>query len=169
MNAYAVLVGIAVILLVIGAGALTRWATGRRHGRLLSVDSGTREEGVRLVSSRYRLVGRPDEVRERTDGMLVPVEWKHRSAPAGGPPRSHVVQVWAYALLLEETRGRRVPFGILRYGDGVEFRLPWTPREREELLALRERMERPYAGEATPSIGRCRACRWRLGCDARAA
>ncbi|HTT25628.1 MAG TPA: CRISPR-associated protein Cas4, partial [Thermoplasmata archaeon] len=97
----------------------------------------------------------------------VPVEWKSRPAPAYGPAPSHRVQVLAYCLLCEETRGVPPPFGILRYGDGSEFRIPWDGAARAELLALRWAIARPYDGRALPSPGKCRGCRWREGCDAR--
>jgi len=158
-----------VVLLVGAAGAgLSAWALFRRHaesrwGTLSAIDAGRPET---LRSERYRLVGRPDVVRRAPDGRRIPVEAKRRSAPAGGPFRSHVVQVWAYCLLLEEVDGRPPPFGVVRYADG-EFRVPWTRAAREELLAIRRAVGAPYDGRATPSAGRCGGCRWAPGCDAR--
>ena len=136
-------------------------------GRLVSVDEGARRAPL-LRSERYAMAGRPDEVRQLRDGRRVPVELKSRTTPKGGPPRSHRVQVWAYCLLLEETTGVAPPFGILRYSDGGEFRLPWDAPARAELLALRAELMQPYDGRATPSAARCRHCPWRDGCDARA-
>lgn len=165
-------VGVLVILAGIGlfAGslrALVARGRSRRSGALLEVD---RMDGHRppLRSERYRLVGRPDELRRLSDGTIIPVEIKSRTTPPGGPPRSHRVQVYAYALLVEETTGRPPPFGVLRYSDGGEFRLPWDAAARTELLQVRSAVARPYDGAARPSPGRCRRCRYRDGCDARA-
>ena len=163
----ATLAGLGVMLLVGGAVALGYVYRQRRSGRLLRSDA--RGTGVLLRSPRYRLSGRPDELRELTDGRRVPVEVKSRPAPVRGPPRSHRVQVSAYSLLVEETSGRPPPYGLLRYGDGQEFRIDWTPDERADVLAVRRELSRPYDGRARPSPARCARCPWRASCDAAAA
>ncbi len=166
------IVGAAVLVLAgIGVAAGTirsflRRRRERRDGVLLSVD---REEahGPSLTSEEHRLVGRPDAIRRLADGRRIPVEIKHRATPREGPPRSHRVQIAAYSLLVESTWGRSPPYGVLRYSDGGEFRIPWDAQARRELLQLRASIARPYRGEATPSPGRCARCPWRHGCDAR--
>ena len=164
-------VALAAIAALAGLG-LSVWAlralSQRREenlrGRLVAVDAG---RPATLRSERYRLVGRPDELRRLPDGGVVPVELKSRSAPAGGPSPSHVVQVRAYCLLVEETTGVSPPYGILRYSDG-EFRVRWDDRSRGELLAVRAELLSPYDGRATPSRARCLRCPWVGVCDARA-
>jgi len=151
---------------------LTAWAlralSQRRddlaRGRLVAVDAG---RPATLRAERYRIVGRPDEMRRLADGRLVPIEFKRRTTPFRGPPPSHVVQVRAYCLLIEETTGVAPPYGVLRYSDG-EFRVRWDDRARRELLALRNELLRPYDGRATPSGARCARCPWSGVCDARA-
>jgi CRISPR-associated exonuclease Cas4 len=152
------------LALLVGVGALVRTRQQRRAGRLLRADL-PYEPGRLLRSPRYHLSGRPDELRELRDGRWVPVEIKSRSTPSGGPPASHRVQLAAYCLLVEETTGRSPPFGLLRYGDGGEFRIEWTPALRQELLALRRELAGPYDGRARPSPGRCSRCTWRVSCD----
>jgi len=118
---------VAALAAVALVAALAAWASRRpdgRRGRLVEVDLPGRA-GTRLVSERWRLVGKPDEIRQLPDGSFVPVEWKSRFAPRGGPWRSHQVQVAAYCLLLEETTGRAPPYGIVRYRDGGEFFVAW--------------------------------------------
>ncbi len=124
---------------------------------------------MRLSSPRFRIVGRPDELRVIPDGRWVPVELKSRSTPRSGPPLSHLVQVAAYCLLVEETTGRAPPYGLLRYGDGGELRIDWTPELRQRLLDLRRELALPYDGRALPSPGRCSRCAWRWACDQSAA
>jgi CRISPR-associated exonuclease Cas4 len=161
---------IALLIVLVGVGiaaaALRLLAIRRReaaYGSLRAIDAG---RPMVLRSARYRLQGRPDEVRQLRDGRLVPIELKSRKSPASGPTHSHTVQVWAYCLLIEETSGRSPPFGVLRYAD-AEFRIPWNDAARRELLALRAELSRPYDGRATPSIARCAHCAWVRSCDAR--
>jgi len=163
--------GWALLLVLVGL-ALAVWAlralSERRRdaaaGELVAVDVG---RPATLRSERYRLVGRPDAVRRLPDGRLVPVELKSRTTPARGPSPSHVVQVRAYCLLVEEATGTPPPYGVLRYADG-EFRVRWDARARAELLALRAELLRPYDGRATPSRAKCARCPWVGVCDARA-
>lgn len=152
------------LLLSVGAMALVRLRNQRRAGRLVQTDLPS-QPGVVLRSARFRLTGRPDELRELKDGRWVPVEIKSRPTPRGGPPSSHRVQVAAYCLLVEETTGRVPPFGLLRYGDGREFRVDWTPALRQDLLALRRELVAPYDGRARPSPSRCARCPWHSSCD----
>jgi len=160
-------------VLLAGAGVVVAGASAleiaRRHresrwGRLEAIDAGRAET---LRSERYRLVGRPDALRRAPDGRRIPIEVKRRTAPAGAPYRSHVVQVWAYCLLVEEVDGRPPPFGVLRYSDR-EILVPWDRAARAAVIALRREVEAPYDGRATPSPGRCARCRWAERCDARA-
>jgi CRISPR-associated exonuclease Cas4 len=152
------------ILLPAGAVALIRRREQRRAGRLLETDLPSRP-GTVLRSGRFRIAGRPDELRVLPDGRWVPVELKSRSTPPHGPSASHKVQVAAYCLLVEETTGRAPPYGLLRYGDGGEFQLEWTPEVRNRLLDLRRELDAPYDGRALPSPGRCSGCAWRRSCD----
>jgi CRISPR-associated exonuclease Cas4 len=162
---------VAILLVVVGV-ALAGWAARalaqRRRdgatGELVAIDAG---RPATLRSERYRLMGRPDALRRLADGRLVPVELKSRATPVRGPTPSHVVQVRAYCLLVEETTGTSPPYGILRYSDG-EFRVRWDAGARTELLALRAEVLRPYDGHATPSRAKCARCPWFGACDARA-
>lgn len=158
---------VAIVGLALVAWALRALSQRRQdaaRGALVAVDAG---RATTLRSERYRLVGRPDELRRLSDGRLVPVELKSRSTPPRGPTPSHVAQVRAYCLLVEETTGMSPPYGILRYADG-EFRVRWDGRARVELLSVRAELLRPYDGRATPSPGRCAQCPWVRVCDARA-
>jgi CRISPR-associated exonuclease Cas4 len=160
-----ILLGSAGVLMLAGGGAAL-WGSHqqRRSGGLLGTDLPSRR-GTRLRSSRLRIAGRPDELRVLRDGRWVPVELKSRSTPRPGPPPSHRVQIGVYCLLVEETTGRPPPYGVLRYGDGAEFRIEWTPEFRNQILDLRREIAAPYDGRALPSPARCSRCAWRLSCD----
>ena len=158
---------VAIVGVALAAWALRALSLRRQeatYGELVAVDAG---RAATLRSDRYRLIGRPDELRRLSDGRLVPVELKSRSTPPRGPTPSHVAQVRAYCLLVEETTGASPPYGVLRYSDG-EFRIRWDAQARAELLRVRAEMLRPYDGRATPSPGRCARCPWVRVCDARA-
>jgi CRISPR-associated exonuclease Cas4 len=158
------LVVLAAGLLCAGAGlvALLRRSREQRWGHLVAIDAGRPQT---LRSERLGLVGRPDALRRRRDGALVPIELKHRPAPTGGPFRSHRVQLAAYCLLVEETTGRAPPFGVLRYAD-AEFALPWDDAARALATSTLAAVRRPYDGRADPAPQKCAGCRWSPGCDA---
>ena len=158
-----VLVLLGLLLAAWALRALSARRRDRTYGALVATDTGS---PTLLRSYGYRIQGRPDELRRLSDGRVVPVELKSRVAPVAGPSRPHLVQVWAYCLLVEETTGRSPPFGVLRYADR-EFRVPWDGAVRAELLGLRRALDRPYDGRATPSSGRCARCPWVGVCDAR--
>ena len=166
LNGPTIAIAFVLLGLLLAAWAVRALSARRRDrilGTLVATDAGS---STVLRSYRYRVQGRPDELRQTPDGRLVPVELKSRSAPTAGPLRSHRVQVWAYCLLVEEATGRPPPFAVLRYADR-EFRVHWDAPARSELLELRGELERPYDGRANPSSGRCARCPWVRTCDAR--
>lgn len=168
MSAFALSVGaiaLGGVLLVLATRSLRHRFRERRLGRLVRVDT---EGPTPLRSRRYRLVGRPDELRVRRDGRVVPVELKQRSSPYRGAFYSHTVQLWAYCLLVEETTGRAPPFGVLRYRDR-DVVVPWNPAARQALLTIRREASAPYDGRADPTPGKCLRCAWSERCDASAA
>ena len=117
-----------------------------------------------FVSARYRLRGRPDELRGAPDGRLVPVEIKSAASPRGGPQASHRMQLLAYCLLVEEETQRPPPYGILCYGDGREFRVAWDGAARAEVLAGLVRLGGLYMGQADPAPWKCTPCRFGTIC-----
>ncbi|MBI0583659.1 MAG: CRISPR-associated protein Cas4 [Methanomassiliicoccus sp.] len=120
-----------------------------------------------LISERHGLTGRPDYIVE-IDGDLVPVEVKTGRVPRG-PLFSHVIQLAAYCLLLEEQEGR-VSYGILRYGD-VEHIVAFDENLRSLLLKkVAEMREAVASGEAHRDHdrpGKCRSCSRRSACPER--
>ena len=78
-----------------------RWPTPRRD-HVVAVDQvhslhpvSSPVQVPTMESARYRLRGRPDELRRGPDGRLVPVEIKSGRAPRGGPHASHRAQLLA--------------------------------------------------------------------------
>lgn len=156
------LVAVGVVVLVAGASALRRRSGERRFGTLLAADVGS---GRTLRSDRYRLAGRPDLLRRRPDGAVIPIELKSRPAPRRGPYASHRLQLAAYCLLVEEETGSPPPYGVLRYADG-QVEVPWDRAARTELFGVLAEVRRPYDGRALPAPAKCAGCVWSPNCDA---
>ena len=161
------MLGAGLLLCLVALLTLVRWARERRRGALVAIDAGPSAAWT-LRSERYGMTGRPDLVRRQGDGRAIPIEIKSRGSFRSGPPRSHLVQLWAYCFLLEENERRPPRYGILRYADGVEYTVPYGPPERRIVLDLREEMGLPYDGRARPAPARCARCRWWALCDVRA-
>jgi CRISPR-associated exonuclease Cas4 len=166
------------IITLLALGGFLLWLAGRGRersgvpaGRLIYTDTGGwRRPEHPLFSDRYRLTGKPDYLVEE-DGVVVPVEVKSGRAPAQ-PYDSHVLQLAAYCLLVEERYGQRPERGIIKYADRT-FAVDYTPALEEALLATMDQMRDDLtAGGAVRSHDeprRCRACGHRQQCDQRLA
>lgn len=142
--------------------------SGLPQGRLIYADTGRWSEVSRpYFSQRYRLTGKPDYLVETETG-LAPVEIKHTAAPRSGQAYgSHVMQLAAYCLLIEEAHAQWPPHGLIRYDDAT-IQVDYTPQLRSELLDLlddmrasRQRRDVKRSHEDAP---RCRACGVRHAC-----
>ncbi len=154
---FAAILLLALGLALLGAGRRRRVTTGLPAGEVVYDDTGL-GEAVRepLVSRRYGLVGRPDYlVRVKQGGreVTIPVEVKSRRKPAQ-PLESHVLQLGAYCILVEEQSKAAPPYGLIRYADGT-FRIPYTGELRRAVLDTAEAIRRAAtsAGRASPTRG----------------
>ena len=123
-----------------------------------------------MVSERYGLTGRPDHIIKK-DGVYIPVELKTGRTPRG-PLFSHIVQVGAYCMIIEDTTGKRPPYGIVKYPE-KSFEIEYTEdlkgiilKKRDELLRDLERGE-AHRNHRKP--GKCRYCSRRERCPERLA
>ena len=128
-------------------------------------------EGIKqerpLVSNALELVGRPDYLIEADDG-IVPVEVKSAACPSDGRPRdSHLAQLAAYCLLVEDTLGARVPFGVIKYRDR-DVEVEYTQELKDWALALIEEMrdavEEEEVHRSHEDPRRCAGCSLRDVC-----
>jgi CRISPR-associated exonuclease Cas4 len=137
------------------------------EGHILYVDSG---DAPLLRSEKYGLSGRPDYVIE-VGGELVPVEIKTGRKPRG-PLFSHVLQVAAYGLLVEDVMGKPVSHGVLRYGD-EEHEIELDQDLRGLVLTKLDEMRRKeLSGKVHRNHnrpGKCRSCSRRELCPERLA
>lgn len=97
-----------------------------------------RDNSELLRSEKWKLQGRPDLVAE-IDDDIVPIEIKSSSMPKI-KPFSHIMQLTAYAILVEEKYGKRVYYGILKYPQG-NLRIEIDENMRETLRNLLLKME----------------------------
>jgi CRISPR-associated exonuclease Cas4 len=133
------------------AGSLLYSDTGRPVGRVAPAEVGRdgQKQERPLLSDALGLVGRPDYLIESDDGGVVPVEVKSSACPAGGRPYdSHVAQLAAYCLLVEDVLGAAVHYGVIKYRDR-EVRVEYTPGLREHALALIGEMKRDMGAAAS--------------------
>jgi CRISPR-associated exonuclease Cas4 len=136
------------------------------NARVVYSDTGAWEKVEKpLYSKTYGLAGKPDYILEQ-NGSIIPVEVKPtRIAPQ--PRESDVMQLMAYALLVQETRDVPVPHGLLKYRDQI-FQIEFTAQLRAGLVALMDKMRADAVAADVPRSHteprRCRACGYRTEC-----
>ena len=156
------------LVLALGLGLLLYLLFGhveRQRRSRLGLDGGlvvaaddSRLGAPTLRSSRLGLVGRPDHLL-RSGDALIPVDQKP-SARRVQP--SHVMQIAAQCLLVEETYGVRPPFGIVVLAGGTGAKVSFTPDVERRLLRTKAQMRELVATQAKPGPRRvapkCQAC-----------
>ena len=161
-----------VLLLVVGLSLLRQANRGRQRvglpqGRIIYTDTGAWKRLERpLFSRRHRLTGKPDYLLDDEDEM-VPVEVKSGAAPSQPYP-SHLLQLAAYCLLVEETFGACPSYGIIRYRDRT-FAVDFTAELEDWLLSnLDEMRHNAIAKDVSRSHdnpAQCAACGYHPFCD----
>lgn len=125
---------------------------------------GTDTPGM-LVSEKLGLRGRPDIILLQ-DGEHIPVEIKTGRTPRG-KLFSHVLQLGAYLVLVEELHGKPPPYGLIRYSER-EDKVPYDPETRMLVLfKLHEMREKLRTGEVHRNHnrpGKCINCSRRSAC-----
>jgi CRISPR-associated exonuclease Cas4 len=170
-----VLLALSSVLLTMALWLALRARAGQRRsglpqGRLIYADTGRWSVVAQpYFSQRYRLTGKPDYLVDGDDG-LVPVEVKHTTAPAGGQAyASHIMQLAAYCLLVEEAHGEIPRYGLIRYNDAT-VQIDYTPMLRVKLLEMLEEVRASCGptsvGRSHSDAARCRACGVRHACGA---
>lgn len=165
----------ALVLLIVASFAMYRSLASSLRAKRKRVEGAIdgdiryvgRETSRLLKSERYGLTGRPDYILER-GGEIIPVEVKSGRRPKG-PLFSHVLQVAAYCLLLEE-EGNNVSHGILRYGD-MEHEVEFDAELRSILLGKVKEMRRLKSSRDVHRNhhrpGKCHTCSRREMCPER--
>jgi CRISPR-associated exonuclease Cas4 len=164
---------IALLLLLVGAVllyvCLGRWTRRERselglsNEVIISADDSALGTPT-LRSTRYGLVGRPDQL-VSVGRMLIPVEQKPR---ARRMQQSHVLQVAAQCLLVQEVYGVRPSHGLLVLAGGKQERVEFTPALERRLLNTMAQMRSLLRVDAEPGpqwvAAKCRSCGFRETC-----
>lgn len=137
----------------------------RRKLREYRLSEGTRSFHVRLSSARLGLSGKLDMLIDSPEGLF-PVDFKMTT---GRPHSNHIMQLCAYARLLEDCYGRGVNKGfvyLIPKNDAVVFDLTEDRKRRtEELIAAMRRMiEQEQMPPPTDVRNRCADCEFRNYC-----
>jgi CRISPR-associated exonuclease Cas4 len=161
------LIGLSLLVILVGVVlliVLSRRAArfGSLAGKRIYQDNPQRP-GELLFATSVPLCGKPDYLIQTAEG-IVPVEYKSGRAAPAVPFPSHVFQLIAYCLLVEEHYGSRPPHGILKYQDR-EFTIAYTAAYEEELRRIvAEMVHLKRTDDPLPFRRRylCRDCRQEL-------
>ena len=157
-------------LIILWLGRRSQVEAGLPIGRVIYSDtSGWQSIEKPLFSRQFRLTGKPDYVVQHGRD-IIPVEVKSSPAPNDGPRRSHVLQLAAYCLLIEEAYRQRPKYGIVKYADRM-FAVDYTDALQVELLdviaAMRDDLARGGAERSHDEAARCMRCGYRHACTER--
>jgi len=149
-------------------------SAGIPGGRLIYTDTrswGALEEP--LYDPELGLVGKPDYLVEKGE-QVIPVEVK-TGGPPDAPYDSHLYQLAAYCLLVQQVYGTRPPYGILHYSDNshttrtfkVDYTLAMEQSIRQLIYEMRQQEKRKDVARSHDSPNRCASCGFRSICDQR--
>ena len=136
---------------------------GLTNEAMIAADDSARPTPT-LYSARHRLVGRPDQL-VRAGGILIPVEHKPRARRLLD---SHILQVAAQCLLVQEVYGVRPMYGLLVLAGGIQERVEFTAALEQRLLDTMAEMRALVRDDCEPGplwvARKCRACGFRETC-----
>lgn len=163
-------VGIVLLLISLGLFGAARHVyrqLGIPAGRVIYSDTRTWQECPRPLYARsVNLVGKPDYLVKKWN-YVIPIEVKTCHTPSQPYP-SHVLQLAAYCLLVQETYSRRPPYGLIHYPDHT-FSIPFTAELENTLLDtldwMREDAQADTVRRNHTDPARCRSCGFAEYCD----
>jgi len=165
----------ALLLLAIGVRLLAisrrlRQESGAPSGEVFYDDTSGQARG-QFFSKRLLMAGKPDYLMKDRNGNLIPVEVKSGNAPRTGRPyESHLMQLAAYFLLIEDVLQRPAPYGLIRYRNRT-LRVANTNELRERLMdviaQMRALLARGAAHRNHNRAQRCSRCSVAHACDER--
>lgn len=139
----------------------------RVKGKIEYIDM---DESKVFKSERYGLSGRPDYVIRLAEN-IIPVEEKKGRTPQG-PLFSHILQVAAYCMLIEDTMGKAPPYGLLKYPDRedeIEYNEDLKKVLVDKLEEIKEAMRTGDVHRNHDRPGKCLHCSRRDVCPERLA
>jgi CRISPR-associated exonuclease Cas4 len=162
------LFGLGVLLL--GLSRYLRRRSGLPAGDVIYEDASGLDQEL-LHSERLNICGKPDYLLKERSGNLIPVEVKSGYAPGGDEPyESHLMQLAAYFLLVEDALDCIPPYGLIRYRDRT-LQVDNTDELRARLFEVIDRMRallmRGRAHRSHNQPMRCARCSMAHVCDER--
>lgn len=161
-----VLLLLAAVLLYVGLalwGRQERAALGLGVGAIVAADQSSLGAPT-LRSTRYGLVGRPDQLL-RVGSMVIPVE---RKPSARKIQQSHLLQLAAQCLLVDESYGVRPSYGLLVLAGGRQVQVEYTRALERRVLETMEQMRGLLRAGTDPGprwvAPKCRPCGFRARC-----
>jgi len=169
-------IGVWVILLICGAIFTARSRRSYEYVRTIRKEYGIPEGRIvytdldkpaePLFSEQLRLTGKPDFI-AYFKRQYIPVEVK--TGVTKSPYRNHVLQLAAYCLLVEEKYNEIIPFGVLVYGGGRQFRIPFVAFLKRQVITIMEEMRTQLASGTIQRnhnlIAKCQNCSMRVHCN----
>jgi CRISPR-associated exonuclease Cas4 len=149
-------------------------AAGLPGGRIIYADMrGWQSVEKPLYDPILGLTGKPDYLVQK-GGQIIPVEVKSTRSDHS-PYDSHIFQLAAYCLLVQNVLGKRPAYGLLHYSGGSQrsrtFVIDYTAQLEEDLLALlvdmRGQDRRKEVNRSHDSAARCARCGFHSICDQR--
>ena len=131
----------AIILALLFSSGVVWWLAQRARqqsglpwGTTVATDMGGALPDIpTLVDHHYGLVGKPDYLLKRREG-LIPVEVKP-TRNADRPYDSDIYQLAAYCLLVERNYRQRPPYGLLRYARHT-VRIEYDDQLKDEIIDI---------------------------------
>jgi CRISPR-associated exonuclease Cas4 len=178
MVSFPVETGIVVLVILLICGAIFTARSRRRYkyartmrkeygipeGRIVYTDLDKPAEP--LFSEQLRLTGKPDFI-VNFKGQYIPVEVK--TSVTDSPYRNHVLQLAAYCLLVEEKYNQVIPFGVLVYRGGRQFRIPFEAYLRRQVITILDEMRTKLSTGTLKRnhslIAKCQYCSMRVHCN----
>jgi len=123
---------------------------------------------VDLRSERLGLVGKLDALVETVLGELIPCELKHSALRRGRPLLKDIVQLTAYAMLVEDVYGCVVKRGVLYYAEDGEKPVINISQSHRLLVKMAVKKIREMTAREEPpsmrSLKECPNCWYRRVC-----
>jgi CRISPR-associated exonuclease Cas4 len=127
------------------------------------------DKSIMLYSDKYKIRGKPDYI-VKNKGSYIPVEIKTGKIPRG-PHFSHILQIAAYCLLIDEKYNKRPPFGIISYGQKKDHKIKYDSKLedllKEKMTDMRKCIEDNAAHRNHHRVGKCRSCSRNKECSER--
>lgn len=163
------LIGLLVItgIILLWISSRQRHASGLPAGRIIYSDHDSwGKVETALYDPTYNLTGKPDFIVETNHGPI-PVEVKSGRG-RNVPYDSHIFQLAAYCLLIDQTFNSRPDYGILHYSDqdiAIDYTSELEGRTIKLIREIHSVSRKKKVNRSHESVNRCQKCGYKSICD----